>query len=43
MSEENVELVRRLYSELASEGSSRDFDQRLTDEALDRFLHPSIE
>jgi len=43
MSQENVELVRRLYSELASEGSSRDFDQRLTDEALDRFLHPSIE
>lgn len=43
MSEENVELVRRLYAELASEGSSRDFDQRLTDEALSRFLNPGIE
>ena len=43
MSEENVELVRRLYAELASEGSSRDFEQRLTDEALNRFLDPSIE
>ena len=43
MSKENVELVRRLYAELASEGSSQDFDQRLTDGALDRFLDPSIE
>ena len=43
MSQENIELVRRLYGELASEGSSRDFEQRLTDEALGRFLDPGIE
>ena len=43
MSEENAELVRRLYAELASEGSSRDFERRLTDEALGRFLDPGIE
>ena len=43
MSRENVELVRRLYAELASEGSSREFELRLTDEALSRFLDPSIE
>jgi len=40
---ENVELVRRLYAELASEGSSHEFEQRLTDEALSRFLDPGIE
>lgn len=39
----NVELVRRLYAELAGEGSPRDFDQRLTDEALSRFLDPEVE
>jgi ketosteroid isomerase-like protein len=43
VSEENVELVRRLYAELASEGSAREFEQRLTDEALGRFLDPHIE
>jgi ketosteroid isomerase-like protein len=43
VSEENVELVRRLYAELASEGSPREFEQRLTDEALSRFLDPRIE
>jgi ketosteroid isomerase-like protein len=43
VSEENVELVRRLYAELASEGSSRDFERRLTDERLGRFLDPRIE
>ena len=43
MSKENVELARRLYAELASEGSSREFEQRLTDEALGRFLDPTIE
>jgi ketosteroid isomerase-like protein len=43
VSEENVELVRRLYAELGSEGSSRDFERRLTDEALSRFLDPRIE
>ena len=43
MSEENVELVRRLYAALASEGSGREFERRLTDEALSRFLDPQIE
>jgi hypothetical protein len=43
VSAENVELVRRLYAELASEGSRRDFERRLTDEALSRFLDPRIE
>jgi ketosteroid isomerase-like protein len=43
VSEENVELVRRLYAGLASEGSGRDFERRLTDEALSRFLDPQIE
>jgi ketosteroid isomerase-like protein len=43
VSEENVELVRRLYAALASEGSGRDFELRLTDEALSRFLDPRIE
>jgi ketosteroid isomerase-like protein len=42
-SRENVELVRRLYGELASEGSAREFDQRLTDEALSQYLDPGIE
>ncbi len=43
MSRANIELVRRLYGELASEGSARAFEQRLTDEALGRFLDPGIE
>jgi ketosteroid isomerase-like protein len=43
MSRANVELVRRLYGELASEGSTREFERRLTDEALGRFLDPGIE
>ncbi len=43
MSRENIELVRRLYEELAHEGSPREFDQRLTDEALGRYLDPGIE
>ena len=43
MSRENIELVRRLYEELASEGSSREFEQRLTDEGLSRFFDPGIE
>ena len=43
MSVENVELVRRLYAELASEGSSREFERRLTDAALSRFLDPQVE
>ena len=43
MPQENVELVRRLYAELASEGSTREFEQRLTDDALSRFLDPGIE
>jgi ketosteroid isomerase-like protein len=43
MSRENVELVRRLYAELASGGSAQEFEQRLTDEALGAFLDPGIE
>jgi len=43
VSRENVELVRRLYAELASERSTQDFVQRLTDDALSRFLDPDIE
>ena len=43
MTEENVELARRLYAELANEGSGRDFERRLTDEVLGRFLDPGIE
>jgi ketosteroid isomerase-like protein len=43
MSQENVELVRRLYAELAGEGSPHEFEQRLTDDALGRFLDPRIE
>ncbi len=43
MSRENIELVRRFYGELASEGSTREFDQRLTDDALSHFLDPGIE
>jgi ketosteroid isomerase-like protein len=43
MSRENVELVRRLYAELASGGSAQEFKQRLTDEALGAFLDPGIE
>jgi ketosteroid isomerase-like protein len=41
--EENVELVRRFYAELASEGSTKEFEQRLSDDALGRFLDPEIE
>jgi ketosteroid isomerase-like protein len=40
---ENVELVRGLYAQLASEGSTHEFEQRLTDDALSRFLDPGIE
>src|SRR4030095_15362363 len=43
MSRANIELVRRLYGELASEGSALEFERRLTDEALGRFLDPGIE
>jgi ketosteroid isomerase-like protein len=43
VSRENVELVRRFYAELASEGSPREFEQRLTDDALGRFLASEIE
>ena len=41
--QKNVELVRRLYAGLASEGSPQEFEQRLTDDALRRFLDPGIE
>jgi ketosteroid isomerase-like protein len=41
--QENVELVRRLYAALASEGSTHEFEQRLTDDALSRFFDPGIE
>jgi hypothetical protein len=40
---ENVELVRRLYAELAREGAAQEFVQRLTANALSRFLDPGIE
>ena len=43
VSQENVELVRRLYAELASEGSTREFEQRMSDDALGRFFDPEIE
>jgi ketosteroid isomerase-like protein len=43
VSRENVELVRRLYAELASEGATQEVVQRLTDDALGRFLDPGIE
>jgi ketosteroid isomerase-like protein len=43
VSRENVELVRRLYAELASEGATQEFVQRLSDDALRRFLDPDIE
>ncbi len=43
MSQENVDLIRRLYAELASEGSTREIGQRMSDDALGRFLDPEIE
>jgi ketosteroid isomerase-like protein len=43
VSQENVELVRRLYADLASTGSADEFEQRMTDEALGAFLDPGIE
>jgi ketosteroid isomerase-like protein len=43
VSQENVELVRRFYAEIASGASTREFEQRLTDEALSAFLDPEIE
>jgi ketosteroid isomerase-like protein len=43
VSQENVDLVRRLYAELASEGSTQEFEQRMSDDALGRFLDPEIE
>ena len=43
MSRENVELVRRLYAELAREGSAQEFELRMSDEALGHFLDPEIE
>lgn len=33
----------RLYAELASEGSAQEFEQRMSDDALGRFLDPEIE
>jgi ketosteroid isomerase-like protein len=43
VSQENVELVRRLYAELGSGSSTREFEERLTDDALGAFLDPAIE
>jgi ketosteroid isomerase-like protein len=43
VSRKNVELIRRLYAELASEGTTEEFEQRMSDEALGRFLDPEIE
>jgi len=43
VSVENVDLVRRLYAALASEGSGPEFERRLADEALSPFLDPRVE
>ncbi|HEV3378515.1 MAG TPA: hypothetical protein VG126_14680 [Thermoleophilaceae bacterium] len=43
VSQENVELVRRFYAELASEGSPQEFEQPMSDDALGRFFDPEIE
>ena len=43
VSPENVEPVRCFYAGRASEGSPPEFDQRLTDDALSRFLDPGVE
>jgi ketosteroid isomerase-like protein len=43
VSQENVELVRGLYAELASEGSVQEFEQRMSDDALGRFFDPEVE
>jgi ketosteroid isomerase-like protein len=43
VSRENIELVRQLYGELASEGSTEEFERRLTDETLSHYLDPGIE
>ncbi len=43
VSRENVELVRRFYAELAAEEGAVEFVERLTDDALGRFLDPGIE
>jgi hypothetical protein len=42
VSQENVEPVRRLYAELAKEGT-QEFERRMSDDALGRFLVPEIE
>jgi ketosteroid isomerase-like protein len=43
MSQENVEIVRRLYAHLGAGGSAQEFDERLTDDALSAFLDPGVE
>jgi ketosteroid isomerase-like protein len=43
VSAENIELVRRLYAELAGGGPAQEFETRLTDEALGAVLDPEIE
>jgi ketosteroid isomerase-like protein len=43
VSQENVELVRRLYRELAGPGSAEEFKERLTDDALSALFDPEIE
>jgi hypothetical protein len=43
VSQENVELVRRLYRELAGPGSAQEFQERLTDDVLSALLDPEIE
>jgi ketosteroid isomerase-like protein len=43
MSQENVELVRQLFAELASGGPAEEIEQRLSDEALVRFFDPEVE
>jgi len=43
VSQENIELVRRLYAVLAGGGSTKDLEQALTDDALGPLLDPGIE
>jgi hypothetical protein len=43
VSKESVDLVRRLYAELSSEGSTREVEQRLIDDTLSRFLDTGVE
>jgi ketosteroid isomerase-like protein len=43
MSKENVDLVRRVFGELAADLRVNDVDRRLSDAVLAEFLHPQVE